>query len=209
MLLNNASTLSTPLFSEQALTEQRPVLFRYALLQLRDPEVADDVVQDTLLAAWQAAASFEAKANLRTWLIGILKHKISDHWRRTNRESNFTSLTPNDEDDDESLDEDFFISDGHWASPPKTWNDPEAALKQQEFWEVYQTCQDNLPSKMAKVFILRELVGLEANEICKEVEISETNYWVTLHRARIRLRECLEIRWFNRSPQGKQHDKLP
>lgn len=203
MLLNNSGSSTAPLFSEQALAEQRPMLFRYAILQLRDPELADDAVQDTLLAALQAASSFEAKANLRTWLIGILKHKISDHWRRTRRENKLTAFSQTDNDDEEAFEEELFLSDGHWASPPKSWGDPEAALKQQEFWTIYETCQENLPPKMAKVFILRELVGLDANEICKETGISETNYWVTLHRARMRLRECLEIRWFNSSKQGK------
>lgn len=195
--------MTDPVFTEQNLAAQRLVLFRYALLQLRDSESADDVVQETLLAALQSATNFEGKAGLRTWLIGILKHKIADHWRRSAREAVNQPLNPLDEDDGLTDDGDFFMSDGHWNGGPKAWSDPEAALKRQEFWTIYETCQDKLPSKMAKVFMLRELVGLEADEVCGETGLSEANYWVTMHRARLRLRECLEIHWFN---TGKKKD---
>lgn len=191
--------------SEQALSEHRPILFKYALLQLRDNALADDAVQETLLAAWQTSSKFEGKAGLRTWLIGILKHKIADHWRRSVREVStpeFDQLVDQDTDTDEDA---FFNSSGEWHSGPNAWNDPEAALKQQEFWVIYETCQNNLPPKMAKVFMLRELVGLEADEVCLETGLSDANYWVTMHRARLRLRECLEIRWFNHSKSKKEN----
>ena len=190
--------------SEALLAEHRPVLFRYALLQLKNTELADDAVQETLLAAWQASANFEGKAGLRTWLIGILKHKIADHWRRSAREAVTAEFDQIDNDGDES-DDDFFMSNGHWNGGPTTWNDPEAALKQEEFWAIYEICQNNLPPKMAKVFMLRELVGLEAEEVCRETGLSDANYWVTMHRARLRLRECLEIRWFNQPKAKKEH----
>lgn len=197
--------MTEPVLTEQILAAQRPILFRYALLQLRDNDSADDAVQETLLAAWQSAAGFAGKAGLRTWLIGILKHKIADHWRRSAREAENPAFNRTDEDDaDEDADE-FFMSNGQWNDGPKAWADPEAALKQQEFWSIYETCQNNLSPKMAKVFMLRELVGLEADEVCKETGLSETNYWVTMHRARLRLRECLEIRWFNNTNREKHH----
>ncbi|WKJ90274.1 sigma-70 family RNA polymerase sigma factor [Methylomonas montana] len=184
---------------EQTLAAQRPILFRYALLQLRDSTLADDAVQDTLLAALQSPSNFKGNSGLRTWLIGILKHKIADHWRRQGRETTISAFEPVDShDDDADLDIDaFFIGDGHWNGGPKVWSDPEAALKQQEFWAVYELCHNNLPPKLAKIFMLRELVGLAAEEVCQETGISEANYWVCMHRARLRLRECLELRWFN------------
>jgi RNA polymerase sigma-70 factor (ECF subfamily) len=193
------------LLTEKKLSAQRPILFRYALLQLRDNDLADDVVQETLLAALQSASSFEGKAELRTWLIGILKYKIADYWRRSARESTISKFTLTDEDEGETEQDLFFMGSGHWNHGPKTWSDPEAALNQQEFWTIYETCQNNLPPKMAKVFMLRELVGLEAAEVCRETGLSEANYWVTMHRARLRLRECLEIRWFNNTKQDKHH----
>jgi RNA polymerase sigma-70 factor, ECF subfamily len=203
-LLKAKATDTKAGLSEQILLEHRPILFRYALLQLRDNSLADDAVQETLLAAWQTSSKFEGKAGLRTWLIGILKHKIADHWRRNVREVSileFDQVVDHDSDADEDA---FFTSSGQWHSGPNAWNDPEAALKQQEFWAIYETCQNNLPPKMAKVFMLRELVGLDADEVCLETGLSDANYWVTMHRARLRLRECLEIRWFNNSKSKKE-----
>jgi len=205
MLLNSGTLVIEERLSEQVLAEHRPVLFRYALLQLRDNELADDAVQETLLAAWQSSATFEGKAGLRTWLVGILKHKIADHWRRSTREVVASDFDYIDIDDVERDEDDFFMSNGHWNSGPSSWNDPEAALNQQEFWAIYETCHNNLPPKMAKVFMLRELVGLEADEVCLETGLSDANFWVTMHRARLRLRECLEIRWFNTTKKGKHH----
>jgi RNA polymerase sigma-70 factor (ECF subfamily) len=198
-MLLSAEMNPSDLLNEVLLAEHRPVLFRYALLQLRDYELADDAVQETLLAAWQASANFAGKARLRTWLIGILKHKIADHWRRSAREVVLSDFDQIDNDEDEADEDTFFMNNGHWNGGPTTWNNPEAALKLQEFWAIYETCQNNLPPKMAKVFMLRELVGLEAEEVCRETGVSDANYWVTMHRARLRLRECLEIRWFNPS----------
>ncbi|MCQ8105381.1 sigma-70 family RNA polymerase sigma factor [Methylomonas sp. SURF-2] len=203
MLLKSAAD-RTPTLNEAVLAEQRPVLFRYALIKLRNAEWADDAVQETLLAAWQSATAFQGKAGLRTWLIGILKHKIADHWRRMEREVVTDVLDMGEIDMLENEDDDFFLGNGHWNGGPNTWQDPEAALKQQEFWAIYETCQNNLPAKMAQVFMLRELVGLEAEEVCRETGISDANYWVTMHRARLRLRECLEIRWFNSSQFNKE-----
>lgn len=203
MLLKTGAQSSIQL-TEALLAEHRPVLFRYALLQMRDNHLADDAVQEALLSAWQSASAFEGKAGLRTWLIGILKHKIADHWRRSGREVVASEIGFTDIDEGDSDEAEFFMSDGRWNGGPSAWNDPEAALRRQEFWRIYETCQNNLPPKMARVFMLRELVGLEADEVCREAGLSEANYWVTMHRARLRLRECLEMRWFNQSKQKKE-----
>lgn len=181
--------------SGDLLAEHRPVLFRYALIKLSDTQLADDAVQDTLLAALQSKRDFSGKSSLRTWLIGILKHKIADHWR-CNPVQDIETLTAEVNLESDTEEDDFFLPDGHWVNKPKAWNDPETALKQTEFWFIYDVCQKNLPPTMAQAFMLREIVGLESNEICSEIGITEANYWVTLHRARLRLRECLEINWF-------------
>jgi RNA polymerase sigma-70 factor, ECF subfamily len=204
-LLLIAEMITSSQLIEALLAEHRPMLFRFALLQLKDNELADDAVQETLLAAWQASASFQGTAGLRTWLIGILKHKIADHWRRSSREVTAAVFDQIDNDADEVDEDDFFMSNGHWNGGPSTWNDPEAALKQLEFWAIYEICQNNLPPKMARVFMLRELVGLDAEEVCRETGLSDANYWVTMHRARLRLRECLEIRWFNQPKTQKDN----
>lgn len=186
--------------SEKALTEQRPVLYRYALIQLKDSAVADDAVQETLLAALQNKTGFSGKSSLRTWLIGILKHKIADYCRKQDLEPiSFELVVGPSTNLEEESETDFFNDNGSWNGGPATctWADPEASMKQDEFWSIYETCQKALPANMANVFMLRELVGLETDEVCQETGISEANYWTTMHRARLRLRECLEIKWFN------------
>lgn len=186
--------------SEKALIEQRPVLYRYALIQLKDSAVADDAVQETLLAALQSKIGYTGKSSLRTWLIGILKHKIADYCRKQQLEPiSFEQFNSPTQDPNEDNDSDFFQDNGSWNGGPATctWADPEASLKQDEFWSIYETCQKALPPSMATIFVLRELVGLETHEVCHETGISEANYWTTMHRARLRLRECLEIKWFN------------
>lgn len=187
---------------DDTLTRHRPVLFRYALLKLRDTDLAEDAVQETLLAALQAEAGFAERSSLRTWLIGILKHKIADQQRRSARETRL--FEPDRAGSDEDIEEALFNPAGSWQSPPKAWSCPEQSLEQEEFWRIYEWCQENLPKRQAEVFMLRELVGLDPEEICKELGLSSTNYWVTLHRARLRLRACLEMRWFGKQQTGEK-----
>ena len=171
----------------------RGYLLRVAVLQLRDNDVAEDVVQDTLVAALQGASGFSGRSSLKTWLTGILKHKIVDVIRRKGREPAFASL------DEESRLEDLdalFDETGHWENPPADWGNPESALSQQQFMVVMQMCLEKLPPNTARVFMMREVMELEGDEICKELAITSTNLWVILYRARIALRQCLEQNWF-------------
>lgn len=178
--------------SHDWLAEHGDYLYRFALARLRDPHLAEDAVQETLLAAL-AGSGFAGKASPRTWLTGILKHKIIDQFRRQQRE---TSLEEPDEvsADDPGMDE-FFHEDGHWAEPPQAWREPGNLLQQNQFLEVLQECMDRLPKKLARLFLLREIEEADNEDICKELEISPTNAWVMLYRARMGLRKCLEINW--------------
>ena len=171
----------------------RGYLLRVAVLQLRDSEVAEDVVQDTLLAALQGAGAFSGRSSLKTWLTGILKHKIIDAIRRKSREPALTSL--NEEAQIDDLDA-LFDESGHWDNPPADWGDPESALSRQQFLEVMQMCLEKLPPNTARVFMMREVMDLDSEEICKELSITSTNLWVILYRARMALRQCLEQNWF-------------
>jgi len=171
----------------------RGYLLRVAVLQLRDNDVAEDVVQETLLAALQGAGSFSGRSSLKTWLTGILKHKIVDVIRRKGREPVFASLDEECQIDD--LDA-LFDETGHWENPPADWGNPESALSQQQFFDVMQMCLDKLPPNTARVFMMREVMDLTSEEICKELSITSTNLWVILYRARIGLRQCLEQNWF-------------
>ena len=173
------------------LSEHGDYLFRVARRQLRSDALAEDAVQETLLAALSARARYSGSAAPRTWLTGILKHKIIDLIRRQARETE----VPHDDDGNEDWDA-LFKTDGHWGNPPREWRSPETEAELRQLRDVLLECADRLKPAMARVFSLREVVGMETEEICKELNISPTNCWVLLHRARLFLRECLELNGF-------------
>lgn len=186
------------------LAAHRDYLYRYAMAQLRDASHADDVVQETLLSAVQNLASFSGRAALRTWLTGILKHKIIDVFRQQSRlGAQPTAYDVAVMSEEEFADLHFNADDrNHWRSFPQTWETPEASLEQKHFWEVLDSCAKAMPAQTARVFMLREFMGLETDEICKELRISTNNCWVMLYRARMSLRQCLELRWFECGPSN-------
>ena len=172
---------------------QRAYLLRYATLQLRNADAAEDAVQETLLAALQGEASFGGRSNLRTWLTGILKHKIVDAIRRASRER---PLESESEEADAGEFEALFDARGHWQEAPPAWDDPDGALHQRQFLAALEKCLEALPAKTARCFLMREHMGLETEEICKELAVTPTHCWVLLYRARMALRQCLETGWF-------------
>jgi len=178
---------------ETWLNQHGDALYRYALMRVRDTAVAEDMVQETLLAALRARNSFAGQSSERTWLVAILKNKIIDHFRRGRRETPLSDhLEP-----DESVDEMFEgRMEGHWTDPPVAWDHPETALEQDQFWRALQDCLDGLPERQAQAFLLSEVDGLPTDELCKVLEVSTSNIWVILHRARLRLRDCLGNNWF-------------
>ena len=171
----------------------RGYLLRVARLQLRNDELAEDVVQDTLVAALQAAAGFSGKSSVKTWLTGILKHKIVDEIRRKTAAPSFAPLAEESQIDDFDA---LFDETGHWDNPPANWGSPEGALERREFFDILELCLDKLPPNTARVFVMREVMELDSAEICKELAITATNLWVIMYRARMSLRECLEKNWF-------------
>ena len=178
---------------QQTLQEMRPTLLRFAMLQLRDAAAAEDVVQETLLSALEGKSAFAGRSQLKTWAVSILRNKIVDHLRRGSREGTLAIV-------DEQGDEDFdalFDGSGHWQEAPGDWGDPSAVLEQHRFYDVLELCMQALPENLARVFTMREVLGFETEEICKELRMSSSNCWVVLYRARMRLRECLQLRWFS------------
>lgn len=176
----------------------RPTLLKYARLQLRNPAWAEDAVSETLLAALEKPQAFAGASQLKTWLIGILKHKLVDQIRRNSRELSTTASA----EDGEDLDELLFAANGHWREAQHDWGDPEAVLRQLDFMKVLEACVEKLPGQQGRLFMMREWLELESDEICKELAITPTNLWVMLHRARLRLRECLQAGWFAATPEG-------
>ncbi len=179
--------------SNQDLQQYRSYLLRYALLQLRDHDLAEDAVQETLLAALEGRAQFSGRSSHKTWLTGILKHKIIDVMRRKSRERPLTS--GDDQSEADAIDT-LFKADGHWQRFPASCGNPEQSLENKKFWEIFELCSQLMPARAARVFMMREVMELTTGEICKELAITPTNLWVILHRARLSLRECLEIKWF-------------
>lgn len=185
----------SPVIRPEDIEKERGYLLRYALLQLRNPVQAEDVVQETLLAALEGRERFAGKSALRTWLTGILKHKVIDHLRRSSRERQLT-----DADDDQSeadAVDALFAEDGHWRDTPTDWGNPAGAFENSRFWAAFELCLQRLPVRTARVFTMREVMDMATDDICQELGITTTNCWVMLHRARLTLRECLQLTWFD------------
>ena len=173
-------------------------LYRYALSRLHEPEPAEDVVQETFLAALKARESFKGRSSERTWLTAILKHKIIDHYRKKSHEQPFDDIGLFQEMMDE-----LFAADGRWRSGPAKWDvHPEELAERKEFWTYFYKCLSGLSDRIAHAFTLRELEGLSTKEICKVLKISTSNFWVMLYRARTHLRLCLEKNWFSTGAAG-------
>ncbi|SPC20664.1 DNA-directed RNA polymerase sigma-24 subunit RpoE [Cupriavidus oxalaticus] len=184
----------------------RPYLLRFARLQLRDEGLAEDAVSETLLAALEHPDRFAGQSSLRTYLVGILKHKLIDSLRSGRREVRLALVAPEDGEalsEQEALDA-LFTRNGHYQDPPSDWGDPERAFERREFFEILQLCVDRLPPRLGRLFMMREWLELDTEEICQVLQISATNAWAMLYRARMRLRACLELHWFGqRGAAGK------
>lgn len=171
-------------------------LYGYALVRVRTPEVAQDLVQEAFLAALRSCEKYAGRSSERSWLCGILKNKIVDYYRKLGRETSFTDM--------ESLSDEFsekFVSEGWWvhANGPKDWKpDPDVVVHRSDFWTTMRHCLGKLPDRIANVFMLREMEELSTKEICETLTISETNLGVMLYRSRMALRECLEMNWFEK-----------
>lgn len=185
--------MTTPL--DRDLASLRPALLRFAVLQLRNHSVAEDVVQDTLIAVLEKPDRFAGQSTLRTYVTAILKHKIIDAIRSSKRE---IPIDSGKEDSDIDVIDALFQPDGHTIDMPRQWGDPDATLEQKDFFRVLEVCLEKLPPKMARIFMMREWLELETEEICKELRISSSNAWVMLYRARLQLRECLDLKWFGK-----------
>ena len=178
------------------LEAMRPALLRFAQLQLRNQTLAEDAVQDALIAVLEKPERFAGHSSLRTYVTGILKYKIIDALRLTQRERQFSTQNEQDEQSDDDLVDSLFLSNGHTRDMPLKWGDPDATLEQKDFFRVMEICLEKVPPKTARIFMMREWLELETDEICKELGISASNAWVMLYRARLRLRECLDLNWF-------------
>lgn len=178
----------------ERLSAVRPRLLSFARLHLRNNALAEDAVQEAMMAAIEKDASFAGRSGYETWVFGILKYKILDVMRFQKRQGRLQPL--DDESDEDAIDRQF-QDNGRWQDQarPESWGNPDKVFENEHFWQVFDACMITLPDNTARVFSLRELMGLSTEEICRELDIKENNCWVILHRARLRLRACLQSGW--------------
>ncbi len=174
------------------LDEHGDYLYSYALLKIKDKHVSEDLVQETLLAGISAKNSFANQSTTRTWLTGILKHKIVDYFRRQGRVVAIGDLVGQDDVDNLEY---FFKTNGSWIEKPDAFPSPESAFQRKEFWEIFQKCLSGLKSRQAEIFLAKEIHDMSSEDICKQFSITPTNIWVIMHRARLSLIKCLKIHW--------------
>ncbi len=168
-------------------------LYRFAIARVRDPGVAEDLVQETFLAALRGRETFDGRSEVRTWLIAILKHKIVDFIRKKIREPSTDKIETLTDGTDPDFDD-----RGEWRVRPSSWAvNPSNIYEQKEFFNVLYRCLGELPERLAEAFMLREMDGFSTEEICKALNITATNTWVMLYRVRLSLRRCLKNKWLN------------
>jgi RNA polymerase sigma-70 factor (ECF subfamily) len=184
----NESTASARNNVEELVRHHAEALYCYAIMRVGEKDLAEDMVQETLLAALQSWESFAGDSSERTWLIGILRHKIQDFFRQHR---------DREQADDDPWCAEYFDKKRHWKDKLVDWKaSPEVLAENSEFWKVLRYCLKELSQIIAKAFVMREMEGMSSEQVCKHLEISQTNLWVRLHRARLQLRRCLELNWF-------------
>lgn len=199
---------SSLLVDAEFLASLRQQMIRFATLQLADSHLAEDAVQEALIGALKNADSFGGRAALKTWVFAILKNKIADVLRQKQRLVNASSLMREGEEEEDFAE--LFNAKGFWQTDerPTAWANPEDALREGQFWKIFEACLDNLPGNQGRVFMMREFVELDSSEICATVGITVSNLNVMLHRARLRLRECVEDKWFTNEEKRKEEKRL-
>lgn len=178
------------------------ILFNYTISRINKPEVAEDLVQETFLSALKGKDSFLGNASEKTWLIAILKRKIIDHYRKKSTQNELNIF---DKDSKDDFMNHFFDKEGgyegHWTdnTSPQEWKkDLQTGVEKDEFNSILKNCLGKLPEKSGAVFTLKNMEDLDSDEICKELQITPSNYWVLMHRAKLQLRECMELNWFKK-----------
>lgn len=158
--------------------------------RVRDPELAEELVQDALVAAVEGWSRFRGECSERTWLLSILRRKLIDHFRRRGREINTDESRPVLGDAFTSM----YTRRGTWRFDPGRGPSPSAA-DSPEFLTDLERCLAKMPAPLAEAFVMREVRGTASEAICAAARITLENLWVRLHRARVLLRRCLERRW--------------
>ena len=169
-------------------------LYRYALMRLKDPAAAQDVLQETYIAGFKGLEKFDGRVNVKYWLRGILRNKIVDYIRKAVREQPYEN--PLELEDDDGISHNKMKYFGIPSSEPMPWDfEPHQAYEQTEFWSIFRNCVDQLNENHRRAFVLKEIEGLSTEEVCEIMDISPNNLWVVIHRARTQLKSLLEKNW--------------
>lgn len=183
--MNNHLALFNP---DKWVDNYADALYAYTMARVNDMQLAEDIVQNTFLSAWKGRDTYKGQASEKNWLYAILKNKIVDHFRKQST----GSLTL------DAGKEGQYFEDGHWteAAAPKEWGQyTEQPVEKKEFYSVLEKCKQKLKNIQQAVFVMKYMEDAEAEDICKVLNITSSNYWVLIHRAKLQLRKCLEKNW--------------
>lgn len=176
----------------------RQKMIKFALIQVKNEQLAEDAVQESLISAYQHIEKFERKAALQTWIFSILKNKLIDLLRKESRLTSASQLEEGEGLYGDELIEFLFDQRGHWhkEQKPVHWHHPDQHIENDHFWRVFDICLNHMPANYSRFFMMREFLELETSEICANEKVSVNQLNVTLYRARLKLRECLENNWY-------------
>ncbi|ADZ89484.1 RNA polymerase factor sigma-70 [Marinomonas mediterranea] len=191
---SSVGTFSDPVYMQ----ELRNQMIKFARLQVRDEGLAEDAVQEAMLAAYQHIDRFTGKAAFKTWVFSILKNKLIDLLRKEKRHTAASQLEEGENLNGDALMDVLFAKNGHWnkSERPQKWDDPDHGVENNHFWRVFDACLNELPERYSRLFMMREFLEMETPEICENEAVTVSHLNVTLYRARLRLRECLEDCWY-------------
>lgn len=168
-------------------------LYAFTKARVQSDETAMDIVQDTFLSAWSNRDGYRGEASEKNWLYTICRNKIIDHYRRAVKSLEDSGIS--------DYGTDYFDELGRWRpeAMPGAWlsDSSSSTVETKEFYKVLNECKDRLKELQKAVFVMKYLDDLNSDEICKELQITTSNYWVLMHRAKLQLRECLEHNWFS------------
>lgn len=190
---------SQQIFHDAAFVEElRDQMMKFAFQQVQDKQLAEDAVQEALISAYQNVDRFNRQAAFRTWVFSIVKNKVIDLLRKNKRMTAASELENGPNKTGDALMEHLFVENGHWQvnERPQKWDQPDHYVESDDFWIVFDACLNALPDKYGRLFMMREFLEMDTQEICHNEDMSVSNLNVTLYRARLRLRECLEDHWF-------------
>lgn len=175
--------------------EYSDALYRFTMQRLKDEELCKDLVQETFLAAWRNVDGYEGKASVKNWLFVILKSKITDHYRKAYTRMEVETMRQ------EHNDQTFFDEEDHWriGMYPRQWSvDLANRVEAKEFQQTFRSCGKKLKEIQNAVFVMKYVDDRSSEEICQELSLTSSNYWVLLHRAKVQLRACIEKNWIQK-----------